>query len=275
MPRILLLLLCLALQKQPAANKQGAQEQVKKPSIDQPATETRQPNSEAVVKQVRPVESQIPANDHKEQDRAQRIKEINDTLLVIFTGLLFVVGALQAAAIFRQEKWMRRNVKIAEDSVDAAKKSADAAYTSSEFTRETIKKSERAEVLLHLTKITSKPNVFSDGWLELTIRNFGRTRAVDVSGKFEFAGVASLRSTEVSIIHTILGAGQEHVFIFERFVNLFNGAILGRVWNSQEVLRFSGVLTYRDIFDQSYTTRCAGTFDPGSVGFRIDENRAE
>jgi hypothetical protein len=127
MPRTLLLLLCLVLQKQPAANKQGAQEQVKKPPIDQPATETRQSNSEAVVKQVRPVESQIPANDHKEQDRAQRVKEINDTLLVVFTGLLFVVGALQAAAIFRQEKWMRENVGIAKEAADAALLNAQAA----------------------------------------------------------------------------------------------------------------------------------------------------
>jgi hypothetical protein len=92
-PRLLLLVLLL-LQKQPTADKQGPQEQVQKPVANQTVSDVRQ-KPEAVVTQARPVESQVADNTHKEQDRAQTVKEINDTLLVIFTGLLAVVGLLQ------------------------------------------------------------------------------------------------------------------------------------------------------------------------------------
>jgi hypothetical protein len=118
MPHTPLLLLCLLLQKQPAANKQSPQEQIKKPTAEQSAPNINQP--------VGSNESQTRNDDHKEDERTQRVKEINDRLLVIFTGVLALVGILQFVAIARQEKWMRENVEVSQDNARTAEASADA-----------------------------------------------------------------------------------------------------------------------------------------------------
>lgn len=69
----------------------------------------------------------MPSDTHKEQDRAQTIKEINDTLLVVFTALLVVVGFLQWRTLHHHEKWMERNVEIVTKIAEAAKKNAEIA----------------------------------------------------------------------------------------------------------------------------------------------------
>src|SRR5271157_216070 len=112
MRSLLLLLLCLGTaaqsQKQPATNKQNPQEQVQKSATNQSIPDARQQNTEAVVKQSRPLESQVSANAHNESGRAQGIMEINDSLPVVFTFALAVVGYLQWRTLRSHEKWMRR-----------------------------------------------------------------------------------------------------------------------------------------------------------------------
>ena len=51
----------------------------------------------------------------------------NNTLLVIFNGALAFVAALELVYIIRQENWMKKSVKAAQDAANAAQTSADAA----------------------------------------------------------------------------------------------------------------------------------------------------
>jgi hypothetical protein len=172
---------------------------------------------------------------------------------------------------------MKENVKIAKEAADAAKKSADAAYDSSEFTRNTIKKSERAEVLLHLAKTVPSSASLYESSLELTIKNFGRTRAINVSGDLRFADDVPMTRGKENIreVHTILGAGQKHKVAFEKFIQIIDGHNFGLMINGRRSLRFAGQLTYEDIFGDTHSTRCSGKFDPSTKTFAIEENRAE
>jgi hypothetical protein len=171
---ILTLLLCLTAfaqsQKQSASNKQDPQKSVQKSAANQTAPETGQKKTEPTGKQVQPIESQIPTEDHKESDRAQRVKEINDTLLVIFTFFLVVVGALQWWILCRHEKWMKRNVAIARSSADAAHNIADH-----------LARSERAWVLITRVAVTAgaidRPEGPHQVFIQCEVRNSGRTPA--------------------------------------------------------------------------------------------------
>jgi hypothetical protein len=218
----------------------------------------------------------VPTDASKEYYWPQAVKEVNDSLLVIFTGVLAYVGYLQWRTLREHGRWMKENVKIAEKAADAARKSADAAYDSSEFTRDTIKKSERAEVLLLLVRTVPKAGSFYESSLELTIKNFGRTRAVNVSGNFSFADDIPMVGAKENIrkVHTILGAGQKHKLIFDKFINIFDGQTFGRVVNNQQTMRFVGRFTYEDIFGEVHSAQCGGRFDPYTKTFIIEENRA-
>lgn len=160
MTRILLLFLCLLLQKQPTSNKQGAQEQINKPTTNQPAPDIQEP--------IGSIESQPHNDGHQDDDRAQRVKEINDRLLVVFTGVLAVVGILQIILILRQEKWMRENVKVSQENADTAKVGADA-----------LKNIYRAWVLFRW-----KNRGQTVGNYIFSIKNWGQTPAIIESGFF-------------------------------------------------------------------------------------------
>jgi hypothetical protein len=85
--------------------KQATQEQIKKPAANQTVPEGTQQNPEAVIKQVSPSEGQVTASTSKQNDWPQTVKEINDTLLVIFTGVLALVGYLQWKTLRQHERW--------------------------------------------------------------------------------------------------------------------------------------------------------------------------
>ena len=144
--RLLLIFLLCALvyvqsQDKTAANKQDAQDQVKKSSANQPVPGTRQGGSEAATKQVQPVERNIATEAHHEQNGAQRVKEVNDSLLVVFTSVLAIFAWLQWKMLGKHEEWMRKhdanlaqiavhseaNAKSAADNAKAADKNAEAA----------------------------------------------------------------------------------------------------------------------------------------------------
>ena len=177
-PRLLLLVLLL-LQKQPTADKQSPQEQVQKPAANQTVPDVRQ-KPKTVVTQARPVESQAADNTHKEQDRAQTVKEINDTLLVIFTGLLAIVGLLQWRVLTKHETWMKRNVRVVIEVAKAARKNADAAKVSADAAKDSFQSvidSERAWVVADVPRIQTDIASGQSVRALCTVRNRGKTMA--------------------------------------------------------------------------------------------------
>src|SRR5208282_3644074 len=131
MRHFLLLLLCLSAtaqsQRQTTINKQNPQQEIQKPSANQPIAKS----SESVA-----VQSKVSTNIHQEQDRAQRVKEVNDTLLVIFTGLLVAVGYLQWLVLRKHEEWMKKHDAKLEKLANAAEQNAVAAKLNTEILKE-------------------------------------------------------------------------------------------------------------------------------------------
>ena len=174
-PRLVLVMLLLVSQKQSTANKHSSQEQIQKPAANQTVSETRQGSPQATGNQSGPLKSQIPADDHKEQDRAQGIKEINDTLLVIFTGLLFGVGVLQWLVLRKHEEWMQKHDANLKKLADSAKDNAEAALLNAQA----VIRSERPWIAGLVGdqsyRIGSNPAQVPRFWLEM--KNVGRTPA--------------------------------------------------------------------------------------------------
>ena len=124
---VILSIVLLQSQQQAAPYKQNSKQAVQKPSVDQAIAPPRQEPPKVSAAQPRPLESQVSPDTHKEQDRAQTVKEINDTLLVIFTGLLFIVGVLQWRVLQKHEEWMKKHDARLEQLADAANENAKAA----------------------------------------------------------------------------------------------------------------------------------------------------
>jgi hypothetical protein len=144
--RLLLICVLVAIsqsQQQPAPHKKNAQEEIQKPAANQPV-------SNNLPKQKWAAESQMTPDTNKEQDRAQTVKEINDTLLVIFTGVVAIFAWLQWRVLCEHEEWMQKHdakleqlAKAAGDNATAAK---SAATTAQEHVSLIVNK-ERARVL--------------------------------------------------------------------------------------------------------------------------------
>lgn len=259
--RIALLLLCLLLQKQPTTNKQSSQEQAQKPTTEQSTPEIKQP--------IRAADSQVRNEDHQEDERAQRVKEINDTLLVIFTGLLVLVGTLQAIAIFRQEKWMRSNVAVARLAAEAAKKSADVAESSLHL-------AERADVLLEGASFEhGRVMDMRDSKVVLRFKNFGRTKAKNVKLTLNLIveGVPPTDSTQTPSV--TIGAGDTCPISSQRFVEFMSQETAQGIFLGKTPLRFEASAVYQDIFDEHHRSCYSGTLDRATDVFRVDKQETD
>jgi hypothetical protein len=200
-----------------------------------------------------------------------------ELIMAVLTGFyvcLTLAYVIVSGCMLRALKEQSRTARIA---AIAAKRSADSARQSSEFTQRTIKDSERAQVYLESAQLrfSTSGKFDNHSWLVLTIKNFGRTRAINVNGDFKFEDVPLVDTAKsVQTVHTILGAGQEHSITFDRFVHLLDGPTFQKIMRGEQQLRYVGWFTYDDIFRNRHTTQCAGPFDNQTASFTIDENRA-
>jgi hypothetical protein len=168
---------------------------------------------------------------------------------------------------------LKEQTAAAKTSADTAKTSAETAQQSAEFTRKTIENSERAQVLIDHTAIAFyRTGQFDNhSWLEITIKNFGRTRARDVIGSFMIF-VGEVKHSGPVISHLVLGAGQEHVVACDRFSKLLNTQQWGAALRGETLVRFSGSLTYQDIFGGTVASDFAGRFNHNTIAFDIEVN---
>jgi hypothetical protein len=269
-PRLLLLVLLL-LQKQPTADKQGTQEQQQKPAASQSVPDVRQQKPEAVVTQARPVDSQVAVNTQKEQDRAQTVKEINDTLLVIFTGLLAIVGLLQWRVLTKHETWMKRNVRVVIEVAKAARKNADAAKVSADAAKDSFQSvidSERAWVVADAPRVQTDIASGQSVRVLCTVRNRGKTMARVIAKGENYSIEATPDNLAASPDYgkpadwpdgVVLSPASESVLT--RTLQVANSETWQRVSNGSMVLFVFGFVKYLDVFNREHESRYIFRFE--------------
>jgi hypothetical protein len=256
-------------QKQAAPYTQDPEKEVQKSTANKPVSNTAQQPADTVPKQVGPIENKVTADSHQEHDGAQTIKEINDSLLVMFTGALAVVGYLQYRALRDHEKWMRRNIAISKSAADAATKSANVAESA-------LKLSERADVLLnaamfkHGTILSGK-----DARVVLEFKNFGRTRANNLKYTFNLIieGVPPTDSSKVPQV--TMGAGETQHISSQRLVEFLAEDTAQGIFQDKIPLKFEAEVVYKDVFGDPHRSYYEGTLDCATYTFRVDKQDAD
>jgi hypothetical protein len=111
----------------PSKTSQPPQAQSKS-AKQQAAADKRGTDKSPIVVKVLPAPKTKNETDREAKEHDE--KTTNEKLLVLFNGLLVAVVFLQWIWMIRQEIWMRKNVTVAENTAEAAKKSADASLLS-------------------------------------------------------------------------------------------------------------------------------------------------
>ena len=157
-------------------------ERAKSPNTPPRAAETAKPvpdlrgtNESPLVIKVIP--DQKTAERSAKEDQEQDRKAALEWWTVVFTGALTLFALVQSLAMVYQGKWLRRNVKITEDTADAAKRSADVA----EASIKTMQSHLRAYI-----SVEGDPNPIRDGppgklQIHLVMKNVGQTPAHKVT----------------------------------------------------------------------------------------------
>jgi hypothetical protein len=99
---------------------------------------------------------------------------------LVLVGIGATIAALcSLRVISRQAQSMRYQTTHLRDSVIEAKKAADAAKKSADTYEQTVRLTERADVLLDgISIVVPNPGFFNgDEWVVMKFKNFGRTRA--------------------------------------------------------------------------------------------------
>lgn len=252
-------LLCLSLAqsaKQPTTEKQTPEKPAQSSSVQQ---------STSGPKTGEPPKIQAP----QDSNTGQRVKEINDTLLVVFTFFLVVVGGLQWWALVHHEKWMRKNVEIVTKIADSAKKNA-------EVTEMALKLSERADVLL--SGVTLDHGDDPGGKSTRVVaqyKNFGRTRAKDVKLTLNLI-IEGVPATDSSRIPRIsLGAGDTQSVSSQRFVEFLTETTANDVLLGKLPLRFETEAVYMDVFDNAHKSYYTGLWQRRPDTFRMEKQETE
>jgi hypothetical protein len=158
----------------------------------------------------------------------------------------------------------------------AAKESARIAKEAADETKRVVRLTERADVLLENAGIILSGNQAFDGDARLVLRfkNFGPTRAVDVSFRTRMIipGVPDSFGPPLPVL--VLGANQEQSVSFEAFRECLTKATFEDIAQGRVTFRFESWLVYSDVFGASHTSRDVGIFDNRSMTFRIEEHTA-
>ena len=210
----------------------------------------------------------MPTDTHKEQDRAQTVKEINSTLLVIFTGVLAIFAWLQWRVLCEHEEWMRKHDANLEKLADSSKKSADVADFS-------LKLAERADVLLDACSAGGELMDGKDFRVVLQFKNFGRTRAKDVKLTLHLPIEGVPETSQESIPLIVMGAGETKDVSSQPFVDFLTSETAGDIFSQKIPLKFEGAANYNDVFDCPHKSRYTGTYDWGTRCFHIDSQDAD
>jgi hypothetical protein len=149
----------------------------------------------------------------------------------------------------------------------AAKKSAD-------IYEQTVRLTERADVLLDSVGVIEASTSVRDNRVVLKFKNFGRTRGNNlifyVSLTIPNLPPASPDPSPV----TVLAAGDIVTMPFSVFGEWLTRDSFTDIYSGKIEMRFDAKVTYTDIFDVDHSMECGGIFMHKSNTFRLEYNRA-
>jgi hypothetical protein len=197
---------------------------------------------------------------------------------VIFTAIIAALNLGVLVVIWRQKtvmdgqlSEMREARKQTDKLIAASKESADAAKKSADTAEMALRLSERADILLDEAGLSTGQDITTQSDVVVQFKNFGRTRAKNVTFTFNLA-VAGAPKSQKKMGPMILGSGATQSVMF----NLFESVVdLSRIMRNEAEMTFDGKVTYTDVFDFSHTTHASGTFDPTRRAFRVNRNSGD
>ena len=167
---------------------------------------------------------------------------------------------------------LRRQAEIAEIAAKAAKQSAEVSERSATFAQQALKTCERADILLESAGIQYPPNNDpGDASLVLKFKNFGRTRAKEVSFKASMIipDTPSSSSPALPLPIITMASGQEQFVRFQTFREFLTKPTFEKIRKGDLPLRFESWIVYRDAFGDAFTTRDVGILDPRTFTFNF------
>jgi hypothetical protein len=214
------------------------------------------------------------------EDAAYKAEDTrNNTLLMVFNGLLFLVAALEFVWIVRQERWMRESVKAANQGVAAAQKSADIAAIQTKLTRELFFASNPPRIVLRNVSLLQD----GDGSRILySLVNSGGTQAKIIESRIigewckRADAIRNVLSTGYNDIGELTLAQGEVVenleYVIPPFLGLFWALLDTPGVTEAGVIYFAGSLLYEDPSGHRRRAFFRRAFDPKSGGFcRTDD----
>jgi hypothetical protein len=158
----------------------------------------------------------------------------------------------------------------------AAKQSADDARIATQFTRNTVRDSERADVLLEQASLIASPtgNIDEYSSVRLRFRNFGRTRAKDVIVEARMIFEQNNTQTQANKIKfgaVTLGPRQAKSVDLQRLNEAFMVGIPTKVLQGAGTLRYYATVSYEDVFGSTYCPQFIGTYNLRTGTFSIDQ----
>jgi hypothetical protein len=205
------------------------------------------------------------------------------SLLLVVVGFLqiwLLYGTLraiqrQADSMKDQTTHLRRSVIFARKSSNAAKKSADDAYSSAVFAEKTTKLVQRADILLFTAEVETTPpgNWNAHTRPILVFRNFGQSRGRDVRIQTKIFTDSRSVDQNFSEPATVLGSEQDRTVKFPTFVELMHPNIATEINGGQTVLKISGSVSYVDVFDEVRFCRFYAVIENRAI--RIEKNEAD
>jgi hypothetical protein len=184
-------------------------------------------------------------------------KDSWDMAYIIATFGLVVIGFLTLGAICFQ-------------SIQT-KKAAQAAQKSAGIAEMALTLAERADVLLDAAGLVPNGPPTPDSHVALKFKNFGRTRAKNVRSSIVII-IPGVPDSEPSPETFVIGPGGTRLVGFFNFREFLNQETFERIRNGMISLKFSGTITYDDIFGEHYTLECKGILVPKTGAFILGEN---
>jgi hypothetical protein len=175
--------------------------------------------------------------------------------------LLFIVSLLQIYLLFR-------TLKATEIAANAAKKSSDLAET-------TMKVIEAPGLFLDNVGLVPPGAITPDSHVAMLVKNFGGSRAKNVRSFVKLI-IPEVPECELSPETFAIGRGGTQIIRFLAFKDTLNRETFDKVVRGEISVRFSGDITYEDVFGERYMLNCRGVLDAKTGTFALgDKNPRE
>lgn len=208
------------------------------------------------------VNTQPPAPSKQDQPKQQTYKcplpvwtdPFWSNWALVFVGL---VAAWIALGTLTDLKEQTAATKIL---AGAAKKSAD-------NDEQTVRLTQRADVLLKEIEIKDGASLGRDTRIILHVQNYGPTRADEVKFDFRLHISGVDKTGPPPLVPIVLGAGASQPFTFPTLGEITNQAGIGEIASGQATLKIGGRITYSDVFGATHLAEYRATLNPAALSF--------